>query len=44
MKESKVCMLAALAVLCSLSSGQLIKEERGAFYKNCMGYMSSEKG
>ena len=44
MKESKVCILAALAVLCSLSSGQLIVEERGAFYKNCLGYQTSQKG
>ena len=44
MKERKVCLLAALAVICSLSSGQLIKEDRGAFYKNCFTYSKTQKG
>ena len=44
MKERKVCLLAALAVICSLSSGQIIREDRGAFYKNCLGYQTSQKG
>ena len=44
MKERKVCLLAALAVICSLSSGHIIEEERGAFYKNCLGYQTSQKG
>ena len=37
-------MLAALAVLCSLSSGQIIKEQRGAFYQNCFAFQTSQKG